>query len=138
VLKDLVDREVSFEDEVAAVLDLVDGVSAAQVDGLAIFFRKLGAEEPTPVVQSFFDDGGAQLVGGRLQCFRICRRQEGVVVFAKSHSLAAEFNLHEVVSVQVIRGLKGKVRADAHGQRTDHRVTDVEVVMQNSVTGRAG
>jgi hypothetical protein len=58
VLKDLVDRKVALENEVATVLNLVDGVSAAQVDGLAVFFRKLGAEKPTPVVQSFF--GSAQ------------------------------------------------------------------------------
>jgi hypothetical protein len=66
LLKDLVDRKVTLENEVAAVFDLVDGVFAVQVDGLAVSFRKLGAEKPAPVVQSFFDDGGAQLVGGRL------------------------------------------------------------------------
>ena len=66
VLKDLVDRKVPLENEVAAVFDLVDGVFAVQVNGLTVFLRKLGAEKPTPVVQSFFDDGSAQFVGGRL------------------------------------------------------------------------
>jgi hypothetical protein len=66
LLKDLVDREMPLENEIAAVLNLVDGVSAAQVDGLAVFFRKLGAEKPTPVVQSFLDNGSAQPVGRRL------------------------------------------------------------------------
>jgi hypothetical protein len=48
----------------------------------------------------------------------------------KGYSVPAEFNLHEVVSVQVIRRLKGKVRTDAHGQWADHWVADIEVVMQ--------
>src|SRR5450755_1267187 len=43
-------------------------------------------------------------------------------------ALTAEFKLHEVVSVQVIRRLKGKVRADAQGQPTDHWIANVEVV----------
>jgi hypothetical protein len=66
VLEDAMDREVPFEDEVPAVFDLIDGVVALQVHGLAILFRKLGTQQPTPVVQPFLDDGSAQLVGGRL------------------------------------------------------------------------
>jgi hypothetical protein len=41
-------------------------------------------------------------------------------------------DLHEVVSVQVIRRLKGKIPADAHRQRTDHRIADLEVVIQEA------
>ena len=35
-----------------------------------------------------------------------------------------------MVAVQEIRRLKRKIRADAHRQRTDHRIADVEVIMQ--------
>src|SRR5437870_6516264 len=78
-LKDLVDREVSLEDEVLAVFDRIDRVVAAQVYGLAIRSRKLGSKQPTPVGQPLLDDGCAQLVGGRLQCLWVRYRQECVV-----------------------------------------------------------
>jgi hypothetical protein len=74
LLEDLVDREMPLEDEIAAVFDLVEGVLPLQVDGLAVLWRKLGTQEPGPIVQPFFDDGGAQLIGGRLSCLRVrCR-----------------------------------------------------------------
>src|ERR1700686_5226370 len=34
------------------------------------------------------------------------------------------------MAVQVIRGLKRKIGADAHRQRTNHRIADVEVIVQ--------
>jgi len=89
VLENLVDGEMPFEDEVPAVFDLVDGVIAAQVDGLAILLGKLGTKQPTPVVQPLFDEGRAQLVGGRLERLRVRGGEERVVVFAKRHSLTA-------------------------------------------------
>lgn len=54
------------------------------------------------------------------------------VVLTKRYFLAAEFDLHEVVAIQIIGRLEGKIRADTHGQRADHRVADVEVVMQEA------
>ncbi len=54
-------------------------------------------------------------------------------MLAKPHCLAAELDLHEVVPVPKIGGLEGQVRTDAQCERSDHRVTEVEVVMQ--VTG---
>jgi len=41
-----VDGEVPFEDEIPAILGLIDGVGAAQVDGLAVLLGKLGAQQP--------------------------------------------------------------------------------------------
>ena len=73
---------------------------------------------------------GAELVGGRLQGLRVGGGEKGIVVFAKRHALTAEFDLDEVVAVQIIGRLERQERADAHGQRADHRVADVEVVMQ--------
>jgi len=36
----------------------------------------------------------------------------------------------EVGAIQIIGGLEGQMRADAHGQWANHRVPDIEVVMQ--------
>ena len=124
--------EVAFENEIPAVLDLVDGIGALQVNGFTFFFGELGAEQPGPVIQSLPDDRGAQAVGAGLHCLRVRGRQKGVVVLAKSDALAEKFNLHVMMPVQVVRGLKGKVGADAHGQRADHRIADVEVVVQET------
>src|SRR5208283_1091915 len=62
-------------------------------------------------------------------------RQKCVVVFAKRYSPAAEFDLDEMVSVQVIGGLKRQVRTHAHRQGADDGIADVEVIVQ--VAGRA-
>src|SRR3954451_8798284 len=70
-LKDLVDWEVPFEDEVAAVFGLVDGVATLQVDSLAVAVGKLRRQQPAPVVQALLDDAGAQLVCRRLQGLRV-------------------------------------------------------------------
>jgi hypothetical protein len=66
LLKYLVDGEMAIEDEVAAVFDLIDGVLAIQGDGFAILLGELRPQQPTPVVQAFFDGGSGELVGGRL------------------------------------------------------------------------
>jgi hypothetical protein len=114
VLKNLVDGKVPLENEVAAIFDLIDRVLPLQMDGLAVFFRELRTQQPGPVVQSLFDGGRAEVVGGRLQCLRVRSRQECVVVLAEPHSLTAEFDLDEVVAVQIVRRLKRKISADAH------------------------
>jgi S1-C subfamily serine protease len=132
MLEDPVDGEVPLEDEVAAIFDLIDGVVTLQVDGLAVLFGELRTQQPGPVVQALFDGGRTEVIGGRLQRLRVRSRQERVVVLAEPHSLTAEFDLDEVVAVQIIRRLKRKIRADAHRQRADHRIADVEVVMQEA------
>ncbi len=78
----------------------MDGVLALQMDSLAVLCGELRTQQPGPVVQAFFESGRAQAIGGRWY------------VLAKGHSLTAEFDLDEVVAVQVIRGLKGKVGAE--------------------------
>ena len=66
VLEDPVDRKVPLENEVAAVFDLIDGVLTLQINGIAVLFGELRTQQPGPVVQTLFDDGSAELVGGRL------------------------------------------------------------------------
>ena len=65
-LEDLVDGEVAFEDEVAAVLDLRDGVEPRQVHLAAFLFGELRPQQERPVIELLADDLGAQPVGGRL------------------------------------------------------------------------
>src|SRR5580704_4673955 len=65
-LEDLVDREVALENEVAAVLDLCDGVKPRQVHLAAFLFGELRPQQERPVIELLADDLRAQSVGGRL------------------------------------------------------------------------
>jgi hypothetical protein len=69
------DREVAAEDEVAAILNLLDGELAVQVDGSAFLLRELGTYRQAPMVQTPTQDIGAEAVGGGLQGFGIGERQ---------------------------------------------------------------
>src|SRR5215469_8115635 len=53
------DLAVAFEDEVAAVLNLSDGVESRQVHLGAFLFGKLRPQNEGPVVELLADDGGA-------------------------------------------------------------------------------
>ena len=64
--EDFVDGEVAFEDEVAAVLDLRDGVEARQVHLAAFLFGELRPQDECPVIELLADDLRAQPVGGCL------------------------------------------------------------------------
>src|SRR5260370_37075049 len=64
--EDLVDGEVTVEDEVATVLDLGDGVKPRQVHVAAFLFGELRPQQECPVVELLADDLRAQSVGGRL------------------------------------------------------------------------
>ena len=65
-LKDFMDGEVAFEDEIAAVLGLVDGVEARQIHRGAFLLGKLRAQDQSPVIQLFPHDFRAEPVGGGL------------------------------------------------------------------------
>src|SRR4029434_1604125 len=65
-LEDLVDGKVAFEDEVAAVLDLRDGVKPRQVHLAAVLLRGPRSQQERPVVELLADDLRAQPIGGRL------------------------------------------------------------------------
>jgi hypothetical protein len=66
--ENLMDREVALEDEVAAILDLPDGVEARQVDLFALPLGKLWPEDQRPIVQLLLNDLWAEPIGGSLQC----------------------------------------------------------------------
>src|ERR1700675_4598494 len=65
--EDLMDREVALEDEVAAVLDLPDGVKARQVDLMALGAGELRSQDQCPVIELLLNDLGTKPVGGGLQ-----------------------------------------------------------------------
>src|SRR5260370_824296 len=55
-VEQLVDGEVTFEDPVAAIFDLRDGVKARQVEQLTLFGGELRAQDEGPVVEALADD----------------------------------------------------------------------------------
>ena len=58
-LEEAMDGEVAFEDEIAAVLDLADGVEAAQVQGGPLPPGELRTQHQGPVFQALPDHFGA-------------------------------------------------------------------------------
>src|SRR6516162_1530422 len=131
-LEQLVDGEVAFEDEVAAVLDLRDGVEARQVELGALLLRELRPEDQRPVVEPPADDLRAQPVGRRLQCRWIGDGKKGVVVLAEADAGPLQLLLDEAVGVQVVSGLEGKEGCDEQDHWPKHLVADVEVVVREA------
>src|SRR4249919_991290 len=102
-LEELVDGEVAFEDEVAAVFDLRDRIEAREIDALALLDGELRPQDQGPIVEPLADDGGAQFVCGRLEGGDIVNSEEGVVVLAKADLGSIELLLDVAVAVEVIR-----------------------------------
>lgn len=60
--------------------------------------------------------------------------KKGVVVLAIGDVSAQEFSFDEVVAVQVVRDLERKEGANAHRQRPDFFIPDVEVEVRVAVS----
>jgi hypothetical protein len=105
-LENLVDWEVALEDEVAAVLDLADGVKARQVDLFTLPFGKLWSQDQRPIVQLLLNDLWAKPVGGRLQCRQVVDSQKRIIVLAEGNLAPIEFLFDEGVAVEVVGGLE--------------------------------
>jgi hypothetical protein len=90
-LEDLVDGEITLEDKIETVLDLIERVVAAQVDGGPVFLGELGPQHPGPGI--------------------------GIIVLAEADALALEFTGDEVMTVDPVAGLEGEEGSDAqdHG-----------------------
>jgi hypothetical protein len=128
-LEQLVDRKVALEDEVAAILDLRDGIEAGKVDRLALLGGELRPQHQRPIVEPLADDVRAQPVGSGLQRRDVIHRQERIVVLAEADLRAGELSFDEAVAVKVIGGLEREERGHPHHHRTQHFVVDVEVIM---------
>src|SRR5207247_5805416 len=129
-LEDLVNGEIAPEDEIAAVLDLIQRVVALQGDGGPVLVGELRAQDQGPVIQALADDLGAEASGRRRQCLWIVRPQEGLITFPDADTLALEFPCDEVRTVDGGRGLERKEGAGAHYHGAEHFVADVDVVMR--------
>src|SRR5258708_906458 len=127
--EELMDGKVALEDEVAAVLDLLDRKQAVQVDRFTFFLGELGAQDKAPIVELFANDVGAQAVGSGLQGVGIGNRQEGVVVLAETHPLAQQFPFDEMMAVEPKRHREGQEGSNARGNWTCHLIPHTEVVM---------
>ena len=116
--------KLRFENEIAAILDLGDGIEARQVELLALLGGEFRSQDQGPIIEPFADDVRAQSVGGRLQRSGIVDRQEGVVVLAEADLRAGEFLLDEAVTVEIVSGLEGEERAAriTIGPRTSSRM----------------
>src|SRR5580692_7491815 len=101
--EDLVNREVTLENEIPAVLDLGDGVEAGQADLLALLLGKLWPQDQGPVIELFANDGRTQPIGRCLQRRHIVHGKEGVVVLAETDFGALQFLFHEGVAVEPVR-----------------------------------
>jgi hypothetical protein len=131
-LEQAMDREVALEDEIAAILDLADGVEAPQVHGGSLAPGELGAQHQGPIFQALPNHFRRQAVRGSLQGFGIVHGQEGVVVFAEGDALPVQFVFEEAVGVQTGGGLKGKEAGHAHDHRSQDRIAEVEVVVSEA------
>jgi hypothetical protein len=83
-LKQLVNREVTAEDQIAAVFNLLDGVVAAEIDRLPVLAGEFRPDQPCPVVQPFADDVGGEPVSSSLQRLRVIDGQERIVILGGS------------------------------------------------------
>src|SRR5580700_522026 len=128
-LKDFVDGEVALEDEIAAVLDLGDGVEARQVDLFSFLLGELRPDDQGPVIELLADDGRTEAVGGGLECGYILHSQEGVVVLVEADSGFGQFALDKGVAVEPIAGLEWEEGRHADDDWSQHLVADVEVEM---------
>src|SRR5260370_20253658 len=127
--KDLVNGEVAFENEIAAVLDLRDGVEAGQAHLLPFLLGELGPQDQGPVVQLFANDRGAQPIGGRFPSRHIVHVKGGVVILVLTDSGALQFPLDEGVAVEPVGGMEREETGYAHDDRSQKFIPDIEVVM---------
>src|SRR5216684_7976246 len=112
-LEELVDGKVSSEDEVPTVLDLLQGVMATEIDGFSVFLGKLRSQQPSPVIELFANELGAETVGRGLQGFLIGHPEKGIVVFTKLHAGALQFTFDEVMAIEIVGDGKRQERSHA-------------------------
>ena len=107
-LEDFMDREVALKDEVAAVLDLPDGVKARQVHLFTLGLRELRSQDQRPVVELLLNDLWAKPVGGSLQRRHVVDGQKCVIVFAEGDVGSLKFLFDEGVTIEIIGSMEGQ------------------------------
>ena len=109
--EDAVDGEVALEDEIAAVLDLVDGVKPVQVHRASLPVGEFRSQQQSPVVQARANHLTGETIGSRLQGRDIVDGEKRIVILAEADLVAAQFLFDEGVTVEIVGGLEGKKEA---------------------------
>jgi hypothetical protein len=129
-LKDGTDGPGAFEDEVAAVFDLLHDVEPVQAAaGGALLGRKLRSQDESPIVNALLKGFGIQLIGCGLEFGRVGHRDEPIVVLDEFDPLATEFSLDEIVPVEIGGDRERQKGADPQDHGPGHRVDDVKVIV---------
>src|SRR6266404_227357 len=137
----------AFEDEIAAVLDLADGIEAVQAATERTFFeRELGSQDEGPMVDALLKELPGQAIGSGLEHLRITDGDESVVVLVILDFAADEFAFDKIVAVEIPGDVEGQERAHAQHHRPGEGIEDVEVIVgvatallaQDSVVGVLG
>ena len=116
-LENLVDWKVALEDEVAAILDLPDGVKARQVNLFALPVGKLWSQDQRPIVQLLLNDLRAEPIGRSLQCRHVGDRQKRIIVLAEGNLASIELLLDEGVAIEIV-GQPGMARRKPPASRS--------------------
>jgi hypothetical protein len=130
--ENLMDREAALEDEVAAVLNLPDGVEARQVDLFALPLGKLWSQDQRPVVELLLNDLWAKPIGGSLQCCDVLDSQKRIIVLAEGDLGSLEFLLDEGVAIKVVGGLEWQEGSHPHHDRSKYLIVNVEIVVREA------
>jgi hypothetical protein len=83
--EEFVDGEIAAKHEVAAVFDLLERGMTTEIDGSAVFLRKLRSYHPSPVIELLANQLG-----------RIGYPEKGIIVLTKLHAGALEFAFDEM------------------------------------------
>lgn len=124
------DGEVSPEDQISRIFNLLQGVVASQVDRLAVGLGEFWFQQPGPIVQALPNDVCTEPIGGSLQSLGISDGEEGVIVLAEGDVAAKQFPFDVVMAVQVVGDLERQEGTNAQGEGTQQLVPHVEVIVR--------
>lgn len=128
-LEEVSNGEMALKDEVAAVLNLADGVEARKVHRLSLPLREFGSQHKRPVVQPLTDELWAKPIGSGLKSLGVGNGKKSVVIFAELDCATFQFYLDKVMTVEPIGGVKGQEGSHSQHQSSQSWVADIKVVV---------
>ncbi len=124
--------EVAFEDEIAAVLDLMSGVETVQIHSASLPLGELRPQQKRPVIQALADHLSGKAVGGALEGGGVVNGEEGIVVLSEADLGPVHFLFDEGVAVEIVGGLEREECRHAHHHRPQRFVPQVEIVVHET------